>query len=251
MSDRLGALNRSADRLQELVAGLDDAALARRAYPTEWTVADVCSHLGSGAVIMQRRLDDSVAGVDTPEDFAPGVWDEWNAKTPRAQADDALTADRALLDRLDGLGDADRAGFEFAMGPMTFDFDGFVGLRLNEHALHVWDIAVSFDPTATVATDAAAGIVDNLQMWARFTGRPTDDARALVVATTDPERTVWITLGPDTVSIDATGPADGPDLVLPAEALVRLVYGRLDPDHTPPVVGPGSLDELRPVFPGG
>jgi hypothetical protein len=38
--------------------------------------------------------------------------------------------------------------------------------------------------------------------------------------------------------------------MLPAESLVRLVYGRLDPDHTSPVVGPGSLDDLRPVFPG-
>jgi hypothetical protein len=38
---------------------------------------------------------------------------------------------------------------------------------------------------------------------------------------------------------------------LPAEALLRLVYGRLDPDHTPAqVIGAGTLDELREVFPG-
>jgi hypothetical protein len=43
---------------------------------------------------------------------------------------------------------------------------------------------------------------------------------------------------------------DDPDLVLPAEALIRLVYGRLDPEHTPPVGGTADLDELRRVFPG-
>jgi hypothetical protein len=38
---------------------------------------------------------------------------------------------------------------------------------------------------------------------------------------------------------------------LPAEALIRLVYGRLDPDHTPAVKGdPDVLDRLRRVFPG-
>ena len=41
------------------------------------------------------------------------------------------------------------------------------------------------------------------------------------------------------------------ELRLPAEAFVRLLYGRLDPDHTPPAESTGvDLDELRPIFPG-
>ena len=36
----------------------------------------------------------------------------------------------------------------------------------------------------------------------------------------------------------------------PAEAFVRLVYGRLDPAHTPPVDDGDVLDALRPVFTG-
>jgi hypothetical protein len=41
------------------------------------------------------------------------------------------------------------------------------------------------------------------------------------------------------------------DLALPAEAFIRLVYGRLDPDHTPTFRGDaGALDRLRAVFPG-
>ena len=39
----------------------------------------------------------------------------------------------------------------------------------------------------------------------------------------------------------------------PAEAFLRLVYGRLDPDHTPAVdldAADVTLDELRRTFPG-
>ena len=78
-----------------MVEGLEPNRCVHRPIPTEWTVADVLSHLGSGAEILGRRLEDSLAGVDTPDDAAPAVWDVWNAKTPDAQAADALVADRA------------------------------------------------------------------------------------------------------------------------------------------------------------
>jgi hypothetical protein len=54
------------------------------------------------------------------------------------------------------------------------------------------------------------------------------------------------------VTLTAAGGEDGPpDLRLPAEAFIRLVYGRLDSAHTPPVeTGSTHLDELRRLFPG-
>ncbi len=39
------------------------------------------------------------------------------------------------------------------------------------------------------------------------------------------------------------------DLERSAEAFTRLVYGRLHPDHTPPVRGVADLDRLRRAFP--
>jgi hypothetical protein len=52
-------------------------------------------------------------------------------------------------------------------------------------------------------------------------------------------------------------PADGTDVpvgevAMPAEALLRLAYGRLDPAHTPPAVtgSPADLNQLRNIFPG-
>jgi len=250
MTDTLPILAGSVHRLAALAGGLDDDQIVLQAYPTEWTVADVLSHLGSGAVILRRRLEDTLAGRPTPDDAATTVWAEWDAKAPRAQADDALVADRALLVRLEEVTAEERDGFVFTMGPMSLDFDACVALRLNEHALHVWDIEVVLDPEATVAPDSVARVVDNLQMFAGFTGRPTDGPRVVTVGTTDPARTFRITLGPERVSIDDADPGDEAELVMPAEALVRLVYGRLDPDHTPPISGSGDLAELRQAFPG-
>ncbi len=68
----------------------------------------VASRLGCGH--LPRGLQDTLAGTDTPDDFNPSVWDEWNAKTPRAQADDALVADEALMEAFEAVDEAERAG---------------------------------------------------------------------------------------------------------------------------------------------
>lgn len=247
------SLRTSSDHLRALVTPLDDDALAGPAYPTEWTIADVMSHVGSGAVIMQRRVDDARRGLSTPDNFAPSVWDEWNAKSPRAKADDGLAADQALVETLAGLADVDEDPLEFEMGPMTLGFAEFVGLRLNEHTLHTWDIEVAVDPAAGLPDGAAASAVDNLALIMRYTARPNGDARTVHVQTTDPTRSFTVTLAPDSASCEADDAeaAAAADVVLPAEAWVRLVYGRLDAEHTPAFTGDAStLETLRQVFPG-
>ena len=53
----VGALAVSNDRLLELVRELDDEALGRQSMASEWTVAQVLSHLGSSAEISQATLE--------------------------------------------------------------------------------------------------------------------------------------------------------------------------------------------------
>lgn len=246
----IDALRSSVEHLQKLAAPLSEQELTGRAYPAEWTVAQVLSHLGSGAVIMQAPLEDALARRATPDDFAPGVWDTWNAKGPVAQRDDALAADTALLARIQAVSPDERDEFSFVMGPMTFGFGQFVGMRLNEHALHTWDIEVAADPAATIPVPVAALVLDSLDLVARFTAKPTGDTTTLTVATTDPQRTFTIALTPEAVSL-VPGAADpAPDLHLPAEAFARLVYGRLDAAHTPAGSEAPALDALRRVYPG-
>jgi len=50
---------------------------------------------------------------------------------------------------------------------------------------------------------------------------------------------------------DAAPEPGGAELRLPAEALIRLIYGRLDEAHTPPAETAGvELDDLRQIFRG-
>jgi uncharacterized protein (TIGR03083 family) len=247
----IAALRASVDRLHALVGGLNDAELVSQSYCDGWSVAQVLSHLGSGAVIARRSLQDVVKRTTAPDGFNQSVWDEWNAKTPRAQADDALAADAALLQAFESLGEGERARLAFPMGPLSMGFDDFVGLRLNEHTLHTWDIAVSFDDAARLPDDAVALVVDNLALIARFTGRTDGQDRTVAVHTTVPARDVALHLSADGVDLTTGETGEQPALDLPAEAFCRLVYGRLDPDHTPSFSGDATLlSELRTVFPG-
>ena len=134
---------------------------------------------------------------------------------------------------------------------MSFDITGFVGLRLNEHALHTWDVEVATDPKAVLPTGVAGVVIDNLELVARFTAKPTGDPTTIVVRTTAPERHFTVDLTPEHATLSPAKPPSAVDLELPAEAFARLVYGRLDPDHTPPVQGDARLlGVLRRTFPG-
>jgi uncharacterized protein (TIGR03083 family) len=251
----LAALGASVERLRALVGGLTADQVRQPAYPSEWTIAQVLSHIGSGAVIMRQRVEDTLAGRSYDDAFNNATWDTWNAKNPDAQVADALVADRAYLDALVAIGPAERTGFHVAFGPLDLDFPGFVRLRVNEHVLHTWDVAVALDPAARLPADGTASVLDAVEMIAGFTGQPSDEPHTLWVRTTDPHRELTLALGSDGVVLTPGLPGDadaeaGPDVELPAEAFVRLVYGRLDPDHTPPGTSEAHLDELRRTFPG-
>jgi len=251
MDSPLTPLRGSVGRLHQLSRGLDDAQLETQSYCRDWSIVDVLSHLGSGAVIMRRNLEHVLAGRTTPDDFAPSVWDEWNAKSARAKADDALVADEAVLEALEAVSAQDRARVTFPMGPLALEFDQFAAMRLNEHAFHTWDIEVIFDDGARLPHDVAAVVVDNLELIARFAARPSGEARTVGIRTSDPARDFTLRLTADAAELVAGEGGQEPDLVLPAEAFCRLVYGRLDPGHTPVFTGDGSvLDTLRAVFPG-
>src|ERR1700722_14345970 len=166
MDTPVSALRASVDRLHGLASGLDDDQLASPSYCDDWTIAQVLSHLGSGAVIARRGLQDVMAGTATPDDFNQSVWDEWNAKTPRAQADEALVADAALVEAYEAVPEVERGSLTFSLEPLSLGFDEMAGMRLNEHAFHSWDIAVALDDDAVVPEDAAALVVDNLALIA-------------------------------------------------------------------------------------
>jgi hypothetical protein len=134
---------------------------------------------------------------------------------------------------------------------MTLGFAGFMGMRLNEHAFHIGDIEVVADPAATIPVPVTALVVDNLELVARFTAKPTGDTTTMTIATTGPERGFTVELTPGGVALTHPAPRPAsPDVELPAEAFARLVYGRLNAEHTPAVEQGSALEILRRLFPG-
>jgi uncharacterized protein (TIGR03083 family) len=197
-------------------------------------------------------LDAGLSGEDPPgRDAFPPIWDAWNARSPQAQAADAVAADGALVGRLESLDAGQRERFRLAVFGMDLDMTGLLRMRLGEHAIHTWDVAVALDPAARVAPDAVGLLVDTLGQLAARAGKPDGTRLRLHVSATGPERDFTLESGETVTLVPSEGEESPPELRLPAEALVRLVYGRLDPAHTPPVETRGvDLDELRRIFPG-
>jgi uncharacterized protein (TIGR03083 family) len=244
----LGALRASHDRLEGIVRPLDADAIRGGSYCSEWTIAQVLSHLGSGAVLFGLILDAAIEGREPParESFAE-VWDTWNAYSPDEQVERGLEVDGAFVARFEGLGDDELARLSIPMMGMQLDAAGLLRLRLGEHAVHTWDVAVVLDPAATIGDEAVGLVIDGLGMVVSRAGKPEDPARRLRVRTTNPSRDLLLNTG-EPVKLGAweDGAADG-EISLAAEALIRLAYGRLSELPSGTDV---SLDELRRVFPG-
>lgn len=210
------------------------------------------SHLGSQAEIFSLYLHAGPSGKAAPGqvDFAP-IWASWNTRNPEAQAADCLRDDRELVDRFESLDPEQRAGFHLDLFGMELDMVGLARMRLGEHAVHTWDVAVALDPTATVDPDAVRLLVDTLGALAARTGKADGTERQIGVSTTAPDRHFTLELGESVALVASPEDDGGPQLRLSAEALVRLIYGRLDPEHTPPIEAAGiDLGQLRPIFPG-
>jgi uncharacterized protein (TIGR03083 family) len=224
-------------------------------YDDEWSIAQVLSHLGSGAEIFTLFLEAGLAGGPAPEMATfQAVWARWDALDPDEQVSDAIAADARFLDRLDGLSESERAAWRMELFGAEQGVSDIARMRLGEHALHTWDVAVVRDDTATVPADVAGLLVDGLPVLADRVGKPVDTSMRVHVSTDGPERAFTLESGPDRVRLSpaTSDPADHEALMrLPAEAFIRLVYGRLDADHTPSVGTQGiDLDTLRAMFPG-
>lgn len=257
----ISALRSGHDELAAMVEELSAAELNGPSAASEWTVAQVLSHLGSGAEIHLPAVEAAVTGDDRRgPDFNQGVWDRWNAMTAQQQADGFLQSNRVLVSSYEKLDDQQRSDLRVDLGflPEPVDVATAAAFRLNEFALHSWDVRVVQDPKAAVAPEAVENLLDVSSYMFGWISKPVLGRRVRVaVRTTGPERQLRLDIAPDAVRLtDVTGTdGTGADatVTLPAESWLRLVAGRLAADHTPAdvqVSGDVSLDELRRVFPG-
>ncbi|MBO0824715.1 MAG: hypothetical protein J2P27_12785, partial [Actinobacteria bacterium] len=170
-----------------------------------------------------------------------------------------ITSDEEHVQRLEQLSDEELAAARMDFLGMQLDAIGIIRLRLGEHVIHTWDLAVMQDPAATVQADAVELLIDNVpQFLGPRLGKPLPDPFSVRITTTEPARDYLLTSGESVKVVnwpgEAAASAEGevPHVTMPAEALLRLAYGRLDPEHTPGSVSadPEVLDKLRTIFPG-
>jgi uncharacterized protein (TIGR03083 family) len=257
--EMIGALRAAQDRLVALVTSLGPGELMRPSYDDAWTIADVLGHMGSQAEIFGSFLEAGLAGREPPApDSFPAVWDAWNARSPEQKATDSLAANEAFVARLENLSDTELSGIDLNLFGMEVDAPTLARMRLSEHAAHTWDIAVALDPGARVHPEPVAQLMHTLAQLARYTNKPADrpgrrDLR-IHVRTTAPDEEYLLVVG-DAVALTPQTGGDGTSasIHLPAEAFLRLIYGRLDAEHTPDaeITADGvDLDDLRAIFPG-
>jgi uncharacterized protein (TIGR03083 family) len=247
------------DDLAELVATLTDADLARTSGSKDWTVAQVLSHLGSGAEISQAGLRAALAGEPNPGmEFNKSVWARWDAMSAREQADGFLPANQGLAELYESLDAPTRDTLRIDVGflPAPVDVATLVRLRLSELALHGWDVKVAFDDEAVLHSEAAEQLLHQTPIPMAFIAK-TDalggESSVLAVTTTEPLSRFALRLA-EPVTVDFAVPVDvDGTLNLPGEAWLRLVAGRLAVGRTPKNVtttAAADLDRLRSVFRG-
>ncbi len=250
----IAALRAHHDTLAAEANGLTDSQLEGPSGASDWTIAQVLSHLGSQAEISLAPLVAAVDGtaLDAPDNQT--VWDRWDASAPRAQADGFVEHDARYLAVLEGLSPEQRASLRIDLGflPEPVPLAVAVGMRLNEVALHGWDALVGADPGAEVDEAAATALLDlfadGLGFLLGFVAKPDRLDRPATVAIGDHSLVVADSASVQPGTAGATATFTGP-----TGAVLRLIGGRLRPEHTPAgvdVTGDVSLDDLRAVFPG-
>lgn len=247
----IAALRANHETLAALVPTLSEEQLNGRSGAEEWTVAQVLSHLGSGAEISRKPIA-TAAGEQVEAEDNQSIWDRWNASSSADQAAGFLKHDAAYVDLVEGL-TAEQRDREIQMGILPEPVSLLVALamRLNEVASHAWDVRVGVDPAATVDAGSAELLIElfrgPLAFLLGFTAKADQVEQEVRLAI--PGGGIVIT---DAVTV--TAPLDNPTATFegPAEAVIRLMTGRLGTDHATDVTVTGNvtLDELRKVFPG-
>ncbi len=245
LADTLAALRAEGEGLSRFLAGLSAEEWERDSACTAWKVGDVVAHLiqggaGSGAALARARQGSS----DPPEGA--------RFLNPGERASES-TADRAI-DFRGGQAGAElleafnrgHVGLCQAAAELTaadwekpsFHRRGVIPVhenvtrRIQELAIHGWDIRSAFDPSAELSDEASALIVNVAHRWLNASFAPLAggaDARFRFQVSGAAALSEDVTLAGEGFHIEPAGAAV-PDVTFRANAsaYVLLIYGRLN-----------------------
>ena len=177
--NQVEALRSEYERLARHLRALDADGLAAPSTCEGWSAADVAAHLAWNARLYIRSLGMGLAGEAPPPSAAAGA--------PKITAD--FVRDRAVelreklgdgllqsfeehnagfIDMLDGLDSDVRETLTVPFLNDTIPLRRLIGLRINEVALHSWDVRSPGDDQAALVEDAALA---SIELWRDTIGR--------------------------------------------------------------------------------
>ena len=257
MNPAIELLAAEAAQLSDFLAGLDDAGWARPSACTDWTVADAAAHLAQGSAGGALALNRARAGDPSPP--------EGQRLLEAGERASVMTAERAIAYRkeqsaadlmqafangIDRLLQAARELQPEDWEKPSFHRRGIIPVhenmarRIQEVAIHGWDIRSAFDPAAEISDDAAAVIMSLTHRWlnACFTPiGPSARFRFAVSGAAARQQDVVLTGASFTLEEDAAGPADVTFRCNPS-AYVLLTYGRLNISNGAPATAQLEID---------
>ncbi len=238
-------LQSEGEELARFLAGLDAAGWERDSACTAWKVGDVVAHLVQGASGTATALSRARQGLSDPPEGARFL--DAGDRASEMTADRAITfrGGRDGAELLAALNEGHVSLCQTANELQEADWEkpsfhrrGVVPVhenvtrRIQEIAIHGWDIRSAFDPAAELSDPAAALIVNVAHRWLNACFSPRGDgSRARFRFEVSGAATLAedVVLEGDSFRIEPAGAAT-PDVAFRANAsaYVLLIYGRLD-----------------------
>ena len=178
---RVEALRSEYERLARHLRSLDADGLAAPSACEGWSVADVAAHLAWNARLYVRSLGMGLAGEAPPPpppasggapkitpDFVRDRSIEVRRKLGGGVLDSFEEHNAGFIEMLDGLDPAVRETLTVPFLNDTIPLRRLIGLRINEVALHSWDVRSPGDTEAALIEDAGLA---SIELWRDTTQR--------------------------------------------------------------------------------
>ena len=241
-------VNNEATRLGDFLTGLDEQMWTRDSACESWVIGDVVAHLAAGAATWANSITRAVAGDSGPpegQDFL-GPGDRGSETIGQTARDSHQRVGMGLMENF-------RSGYaglaQVLAGLKADDWDkpcfhrrspmpimDFVSLRLQELAIHGWDIRSGLDQNATVSEEALPVLAGRVARWLGFAFAPGLDLPTPVRYRFDISSPVAVqedvVVTRDAYSIQPSGRGVA-DVTFRCDTgnYILLIYGRLPPSH--------------------
>ena len=245
MQHTVALLRSESDALAEFLGSLDDEGWARQSACDAWTVADAASHIAQGSQGSSVAIARASNGDPSPPEGSRLLETGDRASEPTAERAIAFrtgkTASELLQAYLEGADVLVQTALE--LRPEDWEKPSFhrrgiipihenVTRRIQEIAIHGWDIRSAFDPAAEISEAGAQEIATVAHRWLGVCFVPLEggaNARFRFAVSGPNPFSEDVVLEGDGFRIEPAGDA-APDVTFRANtsAYVLLVYGRLD-----------------------